>query len=195
MPDERPEDLQSLWQNQKAEEIRMSTEEFRVKAERLRVKARRMAVANGVAYVAALGFLGFTFMKIPNVVSRAGLVMLAAGALYVAWRAHQRLWPSGGPSSETGIEAYHRELERSRDHLRDVWRMAAPMLPGAVLFVLPGVGPLVRMVMAAPRMALTNSLPFLMVMVVWLALMVPVRRRRLRKIQGEIEALERLGAN
>src|SRR5206468_812405 len=152
------EELQSLWQNQKAEEIRMSTEEFRVKADRLRVKAQRMAVANAAAYVAVVGILGFIFMKISNVVSRAGLVMLAAGALYVAWRAHQRLWPSGGPSSETGIEAYRRELKRSRDHLRDVWRMAAPMLPGAVLFVLPGVGPLAGMVMAAPRMVLTNCL-------------------------------------
>src|SRR5436305_14697066 len=96
MPDERPEELQSLWQNQKAEEIRMSTEEFRVKADRLRVKAKRMAVANAAAYVAVLGILGFIFMKISNVVSRAGLVMLAAGGVDVGWGAYRGVGRFGG---------------------------------------------------------------------------------------------------
>ncbi|HXB71440.1 MAG TPA: hypothetical protein VNY05_24610 [Candidatus Acidoferrales bacterium] len=124
-----------------------------------------------------------------------GLAILAAGSLYVAWRAHRQLWPpSTAPdhSVTTGLEAYKRELQRSREHSRNVWRMVASLIPGAVVFALPVIGPFLRKALEDPKMVLTNALPVCVLFATWLAFLLPVRRRRLRKIQGEIDMVDQL---
>jgi hypothetical protein len=159
------------------------------------VKARWTAIANYVTYLAALAFLGFQYTRVPNPTSRAGLVLLAAGSLYVIWRAHKQLWPlSPAPNvpAATGLEAYKRELQRSRDHSRKVWRMVAPLIPGSIVFALPGIAPLLRKALEDPKVVLTNALPFCVLFAILLAFLLPVRRRRLRKIQGEIDMLDQL---
>jgi hypothetical protein len=188
-------DVQAIWQNQSTEEIQMSLERFKQKAEHLRVKARWMAIASDVTYLAALAFLGFQYTRVPNPISRAGLAILAAGSLYVAWRAHKQLWPlSPVPnlSATTGLEAYKSELQRSRDHSRNVWRMVAPLIPGAVVFALPVIGPFLRKALEDPKVVLTNAVPICVLLAIWLVFLLPVRRRRLRKIQGEIDTLDQL---
>ena len=188
-------DEQAIWQNQSTEEIKMPLEQFRHKAEYLRLKARWTAIANYAAYLAALAFLGFQYTRVPNPISRAGLVLLAAGSLYVVWRAHKQLWPLSPPpnlSAVTGLEAYQRELQRSRDHSRNVWRMVAPLIPGSIVFALPGIAPLLRKAIEDPKVVLTNALPFCVLFASWLVFLLPVRRRRLRKIEGEIATLDRL---
>src|ERR1035441_557409 len=188
-------DAQAIWQNHSTEEITMSLEQFRHKAKYLQVKARWTAIANYVTYCAALAFLGFQYTRVPNPISRAGLVLLAAGALYVVWRAHKQLWPlSPAPniSASTGLEAYRRELQRSRDHSRNVWRMVAPLIPGSIVFALPGIAPLLRKVLENPKVVLTNALPFCVLFAIWLVFLLPVRRRKLRKIEGEIATLDQL---
>src|ERR1017187_7561827 len=188
-------DVQAIWQNQSTEEIQMSLERFKQKAEHLRVKARWMAIASDVTYLAALAFLGFQYTRVPNPISRAGLVIIAAGSLYVAWRAHKQLWPlSGAPSisTTTGLEAYKSELERSRDHARNVWRMVAPLIPGAVVFALPVIGAFLRKALEDPKVVLTNALPIGVLLVIWLVFLLPVRTRKLRKMQAEIDTLDQL---
>jgi membrane protein YdbS with pleckstrin-like domain len=173
----------------------MSLERFKQKAEHLRVKARWMAIASDVTYLAAHAFLGIQYTRVPNLISRAGLAILAAGSLYVAWRAHKQLWPlSPVPnlSATTGLEAYRSELQRSRDHSRKVWRMVAPLIPGAVVFALPGIGPFLRKALEDPKVVLTNAVPICVLLAIWLVFLLPVRRRKLRKIQGEIDTLDQL---
>ena len=86
--------------------------------------------------------------------------MIAAGSLYVAWRAHKQRWPvspAPNPSATIGLEAYKSELRRSRDHSRNVWRMVAPLIPGAVVFALPVIGPFLRKVLEDPKAVLANA--------------------------------------
>ena len=151
----------------------MPLEQFRHKAEYLQVKARWTVIANYLTYCAVLAFLGFQYTRAPNPISRAGLVLLAAGSLYVVWRAHKQQWPlSPAPniSAATWLEAYRRELQRSRDHSRNVWIMVTPLIPGSIVFALP------------------SSVLF----AIWLVFLLPVRRRKLRKIEGEIATLDQL---
>src|SRR5471030_285330 len=153
-------DEQAIWQNQSTEDIKMPLEQFRHKAEYLRLKARWTAIANYAAYLAALAFLGFQYTRVPNPISRAGLVLLAAGSLYVVWRAHKQLWPLSPPSNlsaVTGLEAYQRELQRSRDHSRNVWRMVAPLIPGSIVFALPGIAQLLRKAIEDPKVVHQRS--------------------------------------
>jgi hypothetical protein len=188
-------DVQAIWPNQSAEEVQMSLEGFKQKAEHLHVKARWLAVAGDVTYFAALAFLGFQYTKVPNPTSRVGLAILAAGSLYVAWRAHKQLWPrstASDLSATTGLKAYKSELQRSREHSRNVWRMVAPLIPGAVVFALPVTGPSLRKALEEPKVVLTNALPVCVLLAIWLVVLLPVRRRKLRKIQGEIDLLDQL---
>ena len=187
-------DPQTIWQNQNTGEMKMSLTQFKQKAEQLSVRGRWIAIANDFTYIALLLFIGFEYTKIPNITSRTGLVLLAAGSLYVAYRGHKQWWPlSLAPDAppDTGLEAYRRELQRVRDNTRINWRMVAALVPGCVVFALPGIAPLARKASDNPAI-LINALPFGVLFAIWLALMFPVRRRRLRKLQGELAMLDRL---
>jgi hypothetical protein len=195
MPNEPPiDDPQTIWQSQSTEETKMSLTLFRLKAEQLRARARWMAIANDVTYAGVLVFLAFQYAKAPSTISRTGLVLLAVGSFYVVCRAHKRLWPlflAPDARPDTGLEAYRRELLRSRDHSRDAWRMVAPLIPGCLVVALPVIAPLWRKASANPAI-LINALPFCVLFAIWLALVFPVRRRRLRNLEREIDILDRL---
>jgi hypothetical protein len=70
--------------------------------------------------------------------------------------------------------------------------MVAPLIPGAVVFALPGIGPFLRKALEDPKVVLTNAVPICVLLAIWLVLLLPVRRRKLRKIQGEIDTLDQL---
>jgi len=70
--------------------------------------------------------------------------------------------------------------------------MVASLIPGAVVFALPVIGPFLRKALEDPKMVLTNALPVCVLFATWLAFLLPVRRRRLRKIQGEIDMVDQL---
>jgi uncharacterized membrane protein YfcA len=106
-----------------------------------------MVVTNDLSYIALLIFLGFTFARVLNTTSRVGLVFLAIGSFYSVYRRHKQLWPlSLAPDTppSTGLETYRRELQRWRDNSRKIWRMLAPLIPGGIIFALPGIASLVH---------------------------------------------------
>ena len=163
------DDPQALWQNQSTEEIRVPLEYFRRKAEDLRATARWKAVATSLVYLATLGFLAFQYTSLPNPIPSAGLVLLAAGCLYGAWRAYRQVWSmSEAPDlpAATGVAAYKRELRRSQEHARNAWKMSAPLIPG-IVFTLPAFAPVLRKALQNPKVLL-NALPFCVLLAVWL---------------------------
>jgi hypothetical protein len=184
-------DPQAIWQNQNTEEIKVSPAYFKLKADQQRSKNLWMAIANDLVYLAVIPFLGFIFMKTPNTTARVGLALLAAGSLCVVYQKHTRLWP-GSPASDTpprsGLEVYRRELLRSQTDQRDLWRMLAPLLPGAIVFAASGIPALIHVASANPAI-LINSLPFCILLAVWLVFVPVVRKRRLKAIQQELDAL------
>jgi hypothetical protein len=184
-------DPQTIWQNQNTEEIKVSPAYFKLKADQQRTKNHWMAIANDIVFLAVIPFLGFIFMKTPNITSRAGLALLVAGSLGVIYLRHTRLWPesqASGTPPGSGLEAYRRELLRWQTDQRNVWRMLAPLLPGAIVFAASGVPSLIHAASANPAV-LMNGLPFCILLAVWLVLVPVVRRRRVKAIQQELDAL------
>jgi hypothetical protein len=192
MPSDPVHDLQSLWQNQPTGVTRVSSLYFREKAQQQLANARWLAIINAVMCAALLVFLGIEFHQLTAVMSRVGAALLATGALYVLFRRHRQLWPSPqalDAAPVTGLEAYRRELERTRDNSRRIWPMLAPLIPGAIVFALPALPPLVRKVSEDPSI-LVNAAPFLTLLAIWFALIFPIRRRKLLKLQREIDLLK-----
>jgi hypothetical protein len=187
-------DPQTIWQNQFTEKLNMSATQFVEKAEQRRARARWLVIAHDLTYIALLVFLGFEYMRNADITWRVGFVLLAAGALYVTFRGHKQQWPQSlAPDTPpaTGLEVYRRELLRSRDYARNVWPMLGPLIPGCIVIAFPALIQIARAAVANPAI-LINALPFCVLFAVWLAIFIPVRRRRILKLQGEIDMLDRL---
>jgi hypothetical protein len=184
-------DPQSIWQNQNTEEIQMSLAYFKTRADQQRFKNLWMAIANDVVYLAVIAFLGFTFVRTPNITSRVGLALLAAGCIYTLYRGHRRLWP-GSPASDaspdSGLAVYRRELLRTHAAQSNAWLTLAPLFPGAIVLAVPVVPPIVRAASANPSI-LINAAPFFIILAVWVVFMTVVRKRWLKKVQQELDSL------
>ena len=109
-----------------------------------------------------------------------GLYFRLRGGFYGAWLRHSRRTPPG--SSANGLEAYVWELVRARDEARNTNKVLAGLLPGAVLFAVPLIAPNPKRVW--------NALPFCILLAVWLILVFPMRRRKIRELQREIDILK-----
>jgi hypothetical protein len=181
-------DPQTIWQSQKTEEIKVSPAYFRLKADQQRTKNRWTSIATDFVYLATVVFVGFLFFRTSNATSRIGLAMLAAGSLYVIYRRHQKLWPGPGTPPDSGIEAYRHELLRWQADQRSAWWMVLPLLPGAIVSAIPVIPAIVRAASANPSIVL-NAAPFCVLLAVWLVLVPVLRRRNLKKIQQELDAL------
>jgi len=181
-------DPQTIWQSQTTEEIKVSPAYFKIKAEQLRSRNLWIVVANDLVCLATAAFLGYVFMKTPNGAARAGLILLAAGLLYCMYQLHQRLWPASPAPADTGLDAYRRELMRWQASQFHAWRMLAPLLPGAIVFVASVIPSVIRAASENPSI-LKNGAPFCILLVVWLVAFIIVRKRRLRSIQQELDAL------
>ena len=72
----------------------------------------------------------------PFLVVQIGAAMIAAGAVYVAYKLHT-LAGAGEPDMAQSVVTFHRaELVRQRDALKSVWRWyLAPFIPGVLVFV------------------------------------------------------------
>jgi len=190
MASEPPEnDIRSKWQNQPNETTRMSIEEIRQKAWKLQRKARReVLVLYGFALLFVV-FFGMSFVKANDTLSRAGFALMVVSALYFPYQAQKRLWPrseSTESASTTGLDFYRRELERRRDYWRHIWGLLGPLFfsSGVVLLA-------VLKAMKNPGLWL-NLLPFTLLLAIWAASFIPLRKRELRKIQREIDTVDAL---
>jgi hypothetical protein len=134
-----PSDTRSVWQNQKAEGIRISIREIRRKAEKFE---RKVFWENSLNYfVGLIGAAYFTYCLVwhhypKDVLVRLGLGLTVAAVLYMAWQNHKRS-PSRRVPAELGavscLDYYRKELEGRRDHHRRFWRAVGPAIPGVVI--------------------------------------------------------------
>jgi len=185
-------DPQTIWQQQKQQEINVSLAPFfKLKAEQQRTRNRWIVAANDFVYLATISFLGFLFVKTTNLTERVGLALLAGGSLFVIYQMHKQLWPPPVASEappDTGLEAYRRELMRWQTNQRNLWRTLAPLLPGAIVVAASGIRAVIRAASTNPAI-LINGAPFCVLLAVWLVALPVVRKRRLKKVQQELEAL------
>jgi xanthosine utilization system XapX-like protein len=190
MPSEFPmHDPQNIWQNQPKEPFKMSMTEIRGKARQRRRRARSEALIEITSGLAVCVFFAWTFARANELLPRAGVGLLSLWGMYVAYQAYRWIWPGRpGPDAtvSTSLEFYRSELERRRDYALHIWRRAGLTFCflGAAMVVLPG---LIKS-LGSPRLLL-NFAPLFALLAIWLAIFFPKRKRRLRKLQQEIDEL------
>ena len=193
MPDEFPmKEPKHIWQNQPTEPFKMSADEIRRKARRLQTKARIEALSWIVIGLFLSVIFARTFAKAGDLVSRLGWGLLSAWGIYGAFQAWRWIWPGKlAPDSTvaTSREFYRRELERRRDYGRNVWNRSGLTFCflGLGMVVLPGLLKSIE----APRLLL-NAVPLFVLLSIWIASFIVLRKRNQRKLQREIDELDAL---
>jgi hypothetical protein len=190
------DDPRSIWQNQQREEMEMSVAEFLQRAARHRAKTRGTVLFNDAVYAIVIVFLASKLSYAPDNTTRLGLVLLALGCAYSLYRRHRLLWPRAQTSDAqpaSGLETYRQELLRWRDDSRETWRMLAPLVPGCIVLAARFATRFIQIVRQPGAMA--NSIPFFILLGVWFLLIFPVRLRRIRSIEREIDAVQGLLEN
>ena len=189
MPSEFPmNDPRNIWQNQPTEPFKMSADELRRKAQQRERKARFEAIYSTILVLLVCIFFARTFARAHEVLPRLGLGLLILWGLHFAYQARRGIWPRRlGPDAtvSTSLEFYRSALERRRYYGLHIWRRSGLTFCflGIALLVLPGL-----IQSDAPRFLL-NNLPFFVLLAIWLAIFFPMRKRRLRKLQQEIDEL------
>lgn len=195
-------DPQRLWQNQPTEAFKMSADKMRGKAQQLDRKARLAVLfSTSIAILLFLyfgwGFLSFshkfqTFGLAPwgSWSMRLGFGVLSLWGLYSGYKTYKVLWPNPAASEadlKTTLQSYKQQLEKRRDYLRNIW------LRSGLSFCLLGVAMVVAPVLVRdiirPLRLLANLGPIFALVILWLAIFIPQRKRRQRKLQHEIDAL------
>jgi hypothetical protein len=203
MPSEFPmNDPQNLWQNQPTEAFKMSADKLRRKAQQLDRKARLAVLfSTAIAFILFLyfgwGFLSFaekfqTFGLAPFGAwsMRLGFGVLSLWGLYSGYKTYKVLWPSSAASDadlKTTLQSYRQQLEKRRDYLRNIW------LRSGLIFCFLGMAmvvvPMLVRDIISPLRLFANLGPLFALLILWLAIFIPQRKRRQRKLQHEIDQL------
>jgi hypothetical protein len=197
-------DPQQLWQNQPTEAFAMSADKLRRKVQQSDRKARRAvflsaAIALFLFFFFGWGFLSFSKFQSFDLgqfgewITRLGFGVLSLWSLYSGYKAYKVIWPSPAPSDaelKTTLQSYRQQLEKRYDYSRNIWLRSGLIFCflGLAMVVMPI---LIRDLATSPRL-LTNVAPIFVLFILWLAIFIPQRKRRQRKLQQEIDQLRAL---
>jgi uncharacterized membrane protein YjjP (DUF1212 family) len=185
-----------IWQGQKRENPTMSVEEIQEKVGKLRRKARREMIFNlVVATVSTLFFIG-VFFDIHNAYERFSWGLVVAGGLYmlvhvvhesVEMMRAERVCDDAGVSS--CLRFYRGTLERKRKQVRRSPVVAALLVTGTIMTVLPGWA----LILQHPDGNIwIKQAPFWIILGLWGFSIYLMRRRIRNEFQREFAILERL---
>ena len=183
------DDPENIWQNQTTEPFRMSLDQLRQKAQERQEKARCAALFSIIMGTILCIFFAWGFATAAGMLLRMGFGVLSLWCLYFSYQAYRWTWPvsiSDDASLSTTVQAYRSELENRRDYGRKIWRKAGLSFCclGLGLIVVPE---LVRSLQNSRL--LLNVMPVCVLFAIWLFAFFPARRRKLRKLQQEIDEL------
>lgn len=185
-------DPRNVWQNQPTEAFKMSAEQLRLKAQQRQSKARFEAITQITIGLVLCIFFARAIPATRELVSRLGFVVLSVWSLYLAYQAYRWIWPGRvkqQAAASVTVESYRAELEKRRDYALNIWQRAG--LTFCFLGIALVLGPTVVRSLAVPRL-LWNVVPVLVLLIIWLAVFFPTRRRRQQKLRREIEELKGL---
>ena len=190
MPSEFPmNDPRNIWQNQPTEPFKMSADELRRKAQQRQRKARFEAIYSIIVGLILFVFFARVFVQPHEVVPRMGVGLLSFWGIYYAYQAYKWIWPgrlTPDATLNTTLQSYRSELEKRRDYGRHVWRRAG--LTFGVLGVAMVIVPALIKSLDTPRLLL-DLLPFFVLLAIWLAVFLRLRKRNRGKLQQEIDEL------
>lgn len=188
-----PNDPRNIWQQQSTEPVKMSANQIRMRAQRHEFNARMEALITIVTGILMSFAFARTFTRTADATSRLGWGILSIWGIYAAVQAYRWIWPRKLPPDTTpagpSLAFYRSELERRRDYGLHVWRRSG--LPvcflGMALVVAPGLAAALH----APG-RLWNAAPFAILLALWIAFFVPMRRRKQQLLDDEIDELNQL---
>lgn len=166
----------------------MTLEKIRQKARELHAKTRRqlfgtLAMPLVVGFFYAFGIKQFPQMqRVLQPLFAFALVWSLAGLYFLNRGKWSEAMP-GDAGFSAGLEFCRREIERRRDYFRRVllWSLG-PMLLAIGTF-------LIALAMIAGRQIFPNAMPFMTLVVVWMAAYFVIRVRQQRELQREIDEL------
>ncbi len=203
MPSDFPQhNLQNAWQSQPTEVFQMSTERLRRIIQQLDRKSRLAVLVSAAIALFLFLFFGWAVVSFPARfqtldldpaaawIVRLGFAVLSLWSLYSGFKTYQVFWPGSKPSdadARTTLQFYRQQLEKRRDYSRNIW------LRSGLIFCFLGMAmvvmPMLIRDIAKPQQLLMNVGPILALLIVWLAIFIPQRKRRQRKLQQEIDQL------
>lgn len=205
MPSDFPKnDLQNVWQNQPTEGFKMSADTLRLRAQRHDRKARRAVLISAVIAIILFLWFGWAFFSFPKIEIfglgalglwsvRLGFGVLSLWGLYSGYKTYRVLWPTYLASDadlKTTAQSYTDQLEKRRDYSRNIW------LRSGLIFCFLGLAMVVVPIfvrdIASPLQLLENVGPILGLFVLWLAIFIPLRKRKLGKLDREIAQMRAL---
>jgi polyferredoxin len=195
-------DLQNAWQDQPTEVFKMSAEKLRRKAQELDRRARVAVLVTAAIAILLFLWFGWGFLSFPEKFKNFGLGpfgsrsvhlgfgVLSLWGLYHGYRTYKVLWPSLASSDadlKTTLQSYRQQLEKRRDYTKKIW------LKSGLIFCFLGIAMVVMPVLVrdiiTPLRMLADLGPIFALLILWLAIFIPQRRRRQRKLQQEIDQL------
>jgi flagellar biogenesis protein FliO len=183
-------DPRNIWKNQPTEAFKMSADELHRKAQQRQRKARFKAIYSIIAGLILFVFFAWIFARVHNeVVPRIGVGVMSLWGIYYAYQAYKWFWQgrlTPDATLNTTLQSYRSELEKRRDYGRHVWRRAG--LTFGVLGVAMVIVPALIKSLDTPRLLL-DLLPFFVLLAIWLAVFLRLRKRNRGKLQQEIEEL------
>ena len=193
MPDKfNGQDPKTIWQNQSAENSTMTLEQLRQRARELNAKTRRQLLGTLTVPVVITLFYAFAVRQFPSLqevlhpLFGCALVWSLVGLYFL----NRGKWSEAVPAEagcSAGIEFYRREIERRRDYLRGalVWSLG-PVILAIATFIM-------AMAIVTGKKMFSNAMPFMMLVVAWVAVCFVIRARERRHLQREIDTLRKIG--
>lgn len=178
-----PSDPRDLWRDQPTETPPMTLEQIHARGFQSRIQHR-----NRIEYVACaivVVVFGAYVFWLPDPVLKAASVLVAAGALFVAYQLHRRA--SARPTPTLDALGFHRaELARQHEALSKAWAWyLAPFVPGLGLFI-------VRMLLGPLHAPLQGKLMLIGLTLLYGAVWVWNNRRALRRLEAQIAEIDAL---
>jgi len=166
----------------------MTLEKIRRKVRELHAKTRRELLGNIAAPLAVVVFSGLGAAIFDDPPQRTAFALALAWALAGQYFLHRGMWSAtlpGDAALTTGLEFYRREIERRRHLFRRLLQWGfGPVLLAIGTFILAIVKMGVR-----DRRVFPNSMPFMTLVVIWIAAYFVIRMREQRELQREIDQL------
>lgn len=193
MPSKFPmNDPQNIWKNQPTEPFVLSATELCREAQQYERKACFEALYSIAVGLALFAFFARGSVQPYDLVSRTGLGLLSLWGIDYAYQSYKWIWPRRlmpDAALNTTLQSYRCELEKHRDYGRHLWRRAGLTFcfVGAAMFMVPA---LIKSLQN--RQLLLNTLPVFVLLAVWLAVFLRLRKRNRGKLQQEIEELRAL---
>ena len=179
-------DPRAIWQNQPGEPSVMTLEKIRRKVRELHAKTRKQLLGNLAVLLVVVAFYAFGIEQFPAL--KPLFAFAIAWSLAGLYFLNRGMWSAAMPGDaglSTGLEFYRREVERRRYLLRRVllWSFG-PVLLAIGTFILAIATTGVR-----DRGIFPNAVPFMALVVIWIAAYFVIRMREQRELQREIDEL------